>query len=830
MSGSEPGAPEREPPDLRLLPLVAGLWISQAAIVGSQPGTTPRWTVVGAAMVAVALGCGAALAREPGGRGRRRPGGPGGPARVRARLAAIPPGARVLVPGHWRGRPTVWVLGLAGVGLGLVVGSTYVARLHPEVVADVAAQSLVVQATARVIGDPRQHLPPADDGGRRLGPTWSAEARVLELTVRGRSYRLSIPVLLRGEQVRDLAYGAVVDLSGRAQAPFSPQTHAMDLRILGEVRERAPPGPVARATTAIRAAFARACAGIPVDAAALLMGLAVGDESLLTRELDDAMVLAGLSHLTAVSGSNTSLVCGIALALVAAIGVGWRGRVVVGGLALAGYVALVRPQPSVLRAAAMGVVALVALSTGGRRRGPPALLAAALVLLVWLPQFAVSLGFALSFAATAGLLVVGPPLADRLARWPGTRRVPEPVRAALAVAMAAHVATLPLAVLMGNGASLVALPANVLVTPLVPPATVVGLAAALVAPFLPAAASLLAHVAAPATGAIAWTAHSAAGLPFGVLPVAEGATGALGTTAVLLVTGWSVHRGWRPWRDRRVVAVALVVGVALVATRFGVDGRWPPPDWLVLACDVGQGDALLVRPQGSRAALLVDAGPDPGAVTDCIADAGIERLVVLITHFHADHIDGLAGVLDDWPVEALLVTTVAEPAEGAAAVSALAAGAGVPIHQLRAGEDLTVLGLPMEVLWPARRVAESPANNASVVGLVRIPTSAGHTLRVLLTGDAEPEAQTAMMGRPAPAADVVKVPHHGSRYQSPAFAGWTGASIALVSVGQGNDYGHPSAQTLEAYRKRGALVGRTDEQGALAVLMTPAGPALAVQR
>ena len=725
-------------------------------------------------------------------------------------------------------KPTLWLLGSVGVGLGLAIGSAHVARLHPSVLSEVVEGSRVVQVVARVVGDPRSYQPP-EAFGRPSALTWSAEARVQELTVRGRTFTLSAPVVLRGSQASSLRYGSVVALTGRAQKPYSPQTHAMELRLLGAIQVRAPPGRIAAKTTSTREAFASVCTGIPDDAAALLMGLAVGDESTLSPELDRAMIRSGLSHLTAVSGSNTSLVCGLALALVAGLGLSWRIRVMASLLVLAGYVELVRPQPSVLRAAAMGVVGLIALSAGGRRRGPPALLASALVLLVWLPQFAVSIGFALSFAATAGLLVIGPALADGLARWRATRRFPEPLRLAFAVAAAAHVATLPLAVLMGNGASLVALPANVLVAPLVPVATVLGLVAALLASPFPAVAGVLAHVAAPATGAIAWVAHTAAAAPLGVVPVPDGALGAVGTAVLLALLAWSARAGWRPWCDRRTFAAVIAAALLLSAVRIGLDGRWPRNGWIVLACDVGQGDALLVRPPGSTDALLVDAGPDGAALSACLADAGVRRVTVLITHFHADHIDGLATVLGHWPVEELVTTFVPEPREGAALVADLARTRGVPVRQVRNGDRLTLVGMPLTVLWPARRVAESPANNASVVCLVSVPTGSG-PLRILLTGDVEPEAQAALMAQGPPAVDIVKVPHHGSVHQDPGFAAWTGARIALVSVGRDNDYGHPSAQTLDAYRRRGALVGRTDTEGALAVVMSGDQPALVVQR
>ena len=767
-------------------------------------------------MIVVAL-LGATLRARPTAGLRRSPDG----SRLRLSQPGTHPRARAV-------RTIAVLIGACGFGVGVAMGAVHVARLHPPLLAQAAEQGAAVRAEAVVTGDPRVHIP-ASDGGRPMAPSWSVPARLSAVVVRGRAYSVRVPALLRGDEVRNLHYGSRISLSGRASESFAPEAQSLALRVLGPVHVRSPPGPAARVTTGIRDAFREACAGLPADAGALLLGLAVGDESTLPADLDAAMVRAGLAHLTAVSGSNTSLVVAIAMAAVAGLGLGWRVRVVTCLAVLSAYVALVRPQPSVLRAAAMGVVALVALSAGGRRRGPPALLASALVLLLVLPQFALSLGFALSFAATAGLLVVGPPLVERLGRWPVTSRMPEPLRAALAVAAAAHLATLPLAILMGNGASLVALPANVLVTPLVPFATVLGLSAALVAPIAAGPAAVLATLASPATAAIAWVARASSDLPFGVLEVREGPVGALGAAAVLALVAVAAARRWRPWRDRRIillVVVSLALGMVVHQRR---DASWPPPEWVVLACDVGQGDGLLIRQPGADEALLVDAGPDADRITDCLRDAGIERLTVLITHFHADHIDGLASVIERWPVSVVLTTPVPEPAEGAAGVVAEARAAGVPVRLVRAGDRITVAGVALDIWWPARRMEQSPANNASVVALAQVPAQGG-TIRALLTGDIEPEAQSVLMARPPPRVQVVKVPHHGSRYQVPAFARWVGARIALICVGQDNDYGHPSQSTLQQYRDAGAWVGRTDEQGDLAVLPTAVGLALVTRR
>jgi competence protein ComEC len=291
----------------------------------------------------------------------------------------------------------------------------------------------------------------------------------------------------------------------------------------------------------------------------------------------------------------------------------------------------------------------------------------------------------------------------------------------------------------------------------------------------------------------------------------------------------AVRRGGRLRRDPRVLAAGVAVSLVVSAVRLEVDRRWPPPGWVVLACDVGQGDGLIVRRPGSRDALVVDAGPADGRMAGCIADAGVRPAAVLLTHFHADHVDGVAEVLARWRVPVVLTTAVPEPPDAASAIAAAARGAGSQIRSVRAGDRLAVAGVELHVLWPARRVGPSPANNTSVVAAAQVPTASG-PLGVLLTGDIEPEAQIAVMGGPRPDVAVVKVPHHGSGHQQPHFARWAGADIALVSAGADNDHGHPSPVTLTQYRAVGAVVGRTDVHGALAVTITGAGPGLVVQR
>jgi competence protein ComEC len=237
-------------------------------------------------------------------------------------------------------------------------------------------------------------------------------------------------------------------------------------------------------------------------------------------------------------------------------------------------------------------------------------------------------------------------------------------------------------------------------------------------------------------------------------------------------------------------------------------------------CDVGQGSAFLLR-AAPDAAVVVDTGPDPEVIDRCLADAQVDTVpAIVLTHFHADHVGGLAGVLRGRAVGIVLTSPVREPADQVAAVERTLAAAGVARSEVAVGEERATGSLRWRVLWPRRRIADgSVANNGSVVLLAEVSGT-----RVLLTGDIETAAQTALgpdlrVAGPA----VVTVPHHGSADVAANLAGWLRARVALVSVGADNEYGHPAARVLADWRAAGALVARTDESGDVAVVRGATG-------
>ncbi|BDE59961.1 DUF4131 domain-containing protein [Rhodococcus hoagii] len=632
----------------------------------------------------------------------------------------------------------------------------------------------------------------------------------------------SILVFAEGEQWAGLLPGQRVTLRGRLAEPERRDLTVAVVRATGSPQHVAEPPAIQRWAGVVRDRLASAAgSALPSDQAGLLPGLVVGDTSALAQETKDEFTAAGLTHLTAVSGANVSIVLGAVLLVVRGVGLGPRTGALLAGIALVAFVVIARPSPSVLRAAAMGCVALLALVTGRRKQAIPALAASVVVLLALSPSLAVDFGFALSVFATAGLVVVSPALVARLR----ARGWPRWLAEMCAVALAAFVVTAPLVAAMSGTVSIVSIVANVLVAPAVAPITVVGAATAVLAVVWLPAAALLVRVAGPPLWWLLEVADRAAAVPGGNLAVRNGLGGAVIVAVGIAV---AVLAARHPWSRRMLLAVAVGVAAVWVPTRFHQPG-WPASGWALVACDVGQGDGLVLS-AGGRRAVVVDAGPEPGPMDRCLRRLGIDEIPLLVvTHLHADHYGGLDAVLHGRSVGAVAIGPASLPEGGFRFVSAAASRADVPLVRLAAGRQLTVGAVRITVLGPllpeprTPAAAEDGANDASLVLMAE--TAAG---RLLLTGDAEEDGQRALLRSKIPLrADVLKVPHHGSRTTSPEFLDAVRPRVALVSVGADNTFGHPNPGILQRLAALGAVTVRTDRDGDVAVARSGSG-ALAV--
>jgi competence protein ComEC len=800
--------------DLRLLPVAIAAWVA------AWWGTAAQAATVRAA-AGVALAASAVLAALAVTASRRH----GCRVLAAAALSAVVAAAAAAV-----------LAGTAGA----------LARRQAQPWAGWVAAAAVAHIEGRLAVDPQRIVPSVRGGGDR----YAVRVDVDTLTARGLRSPADLPVLVLAPPAwSGLTAGQGVSFAGRL-APSEPGDEAAALvAALGPVTVTPASWPW-RASDAVRAALRRACDGLPDDAGGLLPSLVDGDTSRLPAPLQADLRAAGLTHLTAVSGANLTVVAEAVLWSASALRAPRRVRVPLMVLTLAAFVVLARPSPSVLRAAAMGAVGIVA-ATGGRpARGVPALGAAAVVLLAVDPWLARSAGFALSAVATAALLLLAPVWARALGR-----RLPSALAVALAAPAAAQVACGPVTVLLQPAVSLVAVPANLLAEPVVAPATVAGVAAAVTGLVWPWAAHLVAALGALGTAWVAVVAHRGAALPLASVPWPPGLPGAVLLAAVEAVLVALTLPGPRrvltspatPSRvtGRRAViaAAAGAVGLGLLAASraagLGLPGVSPglPGDWTVVMCDVGQGDATVLR-TGPDRAVLVDTGPDPALVDGCLGRLGVHHLdLVLLTHFHADHVGGLEGALHGRDARRLLVSPFAAPADNAAAVRRAVTAERLPLavaHVGDAGEAgtgvwrvrwrvLTASAAGAGVTGPADGGDGTVVNESSVAITAEV-SGPGGALRAVLLGDLETQGQHALAERLRTGADtadgpvdVVKVAHHGSAKQDPLLYRLLAPRVGLVGVGAGNDYGHPAPGTLAMLASLGVRVLRTDTSGDLAV-------------
>lgn len=555
----------------------------------------------------------------------------------------------------------------------------------------------------------------------------------------------------------------------------------------------------------MRSALRDASANLNGVAAQLVPGFAIGDTSRVSTELSTAMKTASLTHLMAVSGANCALIVAGAWAICAALRLSKRWRIVCSALALGGFVLLVTPQPSVIRAAVMALIALVSLVRGRPMAGLSALAAAVLVLL-WLdPWLAWNAGFALSVAASAGLLVLSSPLAAKLRpRFGGFAE-------ALAIPLAAQLACTPILVLLSPSIALWGVPANLVAGWFAPVATLLGVLASLLLVPFPWLGTILVWCAAVPSAIIGHIALAVAAFPAARIPWLAGLFGALTVAALTVAVLWVWFRGRR--RARRAALAMVLVAVAFAAGLWGIGAvihSWQrPSNWVIAGCDVGQGDAFVIRDGGQVA--LIDTGRSPPLIRDCLSQLGIDRLNLLVlTHYDQDHVGGSSALLGR--VDRVLVGPIGDQSDQALRDEFARGGAEVlPVHR---GDSGMLGAARFTVLWPTND--HESGNPASVTISIEL---AG--LTALFLGDLGEEAQDALLRAGAPHdIDVVKVAHHGSKDQSARLYQQLQARLGLIGVGS-NDYGHPTATLLSMLDQSHTTVARTDQQGLL--LVAPAG-------
>jgi competence protein ComEC len=548
--------------------------------------------------------------------------------------------------------------------------------------------------------------------------------------------------------------------------------------------------------------------GMPEREAALARGFVLGEDEEIDERTEEDFRRAGLSHLLAVSGQNVTLLALLAMPLLGALGIPLRERLFWVLALIAVYVPVAGAGPSIQRAGVMGAMGLLATLGGRRVSRLYALGVAVLVTLAIDPAVAADVGWQLSFAAVLGILLLAKPLRERIASRLGGGPWRRALAEGVAVTVAATLATAPLIAFHFETVSTTTLAANVLALPAVAPAMWLGMCSAGLAqlPGLPMEplnglnALLLAYVAQVAEWCAApgW-AELHVDLDGRGLVLAY-----LGLGAGLLVC-------WR-WPRGTLAFAAVAVACWLPFPSLGGGVAGPPPHGLrVVVLDVGQGDAILLEPAHAPA-ILVDGGPPGDGLARKLEAAGVDRLgATVVTHDQSDHAGGIEELLGDLPVERLLFARLGRE------LVTQATAAGADPEQIVAGRELRSGALQLRVLWPPATLLGVAAAGQDPNLLALVIEARWRDFSMLLTADAEAESVPL---QPGPI-DVLKVAHHGSDDAGLAdLLERARPRLAVISVGAGNPYGHPTATTIATLARHRVPTLRTDEEGQIVIDVT----------
>ena len=565
----------------------------------------------------------------------------------------------------------------------------------------------------------------------------------------------------------------------------------------------------------LRTDYVNNLAGVTPDAKTLVAGLAIGEISNLSSELEEQMRVVSLTHLVAVSGSNCAIVVGMAYLIAVGLRFGRTGRTVISLTTLVLYVLLIGPDPSVLRAGVMAASVIIMVSLGRRTWALNALAIAAIILLVADPWLAVEFGFGLYVLATAGILLLAPAMAEKL-----STSMPMPLALGLAVTMAAQLFCLPLLMQLQPGLATYSIVANLLAGPMVAPVTVLGMIALILTPIAPQLVSAVSWVASLGTWVIESVAIFFSALPVAYFPWATGWPATiLSVLLIFAVAAW-LRAGYAPFKQLGVAAL-VVVAIATVSVPAAskiLPSSWPVNNWSVVACDVGQGDALVIRSETRTA--LIDVGSDDALINNCLSELGVKRIDLLVlTHFDFDHVGGISGAIKSREVSAAIISGFPDDRPATTQSLELLASKGIDVTTA----DPTVAGILGDFSWrvlaPSREASEAKdSNDASVVMIF-----SGPSFDLLLLGDLGEAGQqrvSALANKILGSSSkplVLKVSHHGSNDQSAAFHEMLQPELALISVGEGNGYGHPGRKLLDLLARSGSQVLRTDLHGSLAI-------------
>ncbi len=766
---------------------------------------------------------------------------------------------------------TAWPLALLGPGLGIVAALS--TRRWTLLVLGLVAGLLVLGGAWRY----EEARPPSEPGGIAAfndGPKVRFRALVSdEPDERGKSARIRLSarevwvdgawedtsgsVLMRRSLLPQYRYGDLLEVEGKLQTPpvlddFNYRDYlarqgigslasypSVSLLASGQGN------PFLEVVHDVRRRLGNSLAvSLAEPEASLAQGILLGTRSTLGPSLTDDLNTTSLSHLIAISGYNVTVVAGLFISSLAWL-LGRRQAALVALAAIAAYTVLTGASPSVVRAAIMGGLFLVATLVGRPGSALTAIVVAAALMTARHPLAVHDVSFQLSFAATVGLVYLSPAVQVRIRQAVSPLiGPPERLRGGvtgmlvenLAVTLSAIAATLPIIALNFQRVSLVAPLANLLVLPAFPAMLVLSALDAAAGAVWAPLGEVAAWAAWPFLAYLVAVASRLADLPVAAVEVPGFGIGhAVALYAAIGLLAWSVqpvrpgaallarasslaaapaHRAAAPLR--LVPTPYLASGLALAAGLLWWAALTPSSDRLTVTfIDVGQGDAIFIEsPAGQR--ILVDGGPSGRAVTEALGhemrfwDKRID--LVVLTHPEEDHLNGLVTVLERYDVRRILASPAESDSGAYDAWQEAVEREGAPYDEAAPGDWFDLgRGARLEVLGPPPDLvegAEASLNDSSVV--LRLTWD---DVSFLLTGDLESGGEEALLSQGGELrSTVLKVAHHGGADSTgEAFLAAVRPAVAVISVGADNWFGHPSPRVME--RLADTLVLRTDEQG-----------------
>ena len=564
----------------------------------------------------------------------------------------------------------------------------------------------------------------------------------------------------------------------------------------------------------LRAKFLFNLNGVTEDSSGLVAGLAIGERGLISETLSENMKELSLTHLVAVSGANLAIIAAVVFLTASLFGAPRFWRFTLAYLSIAAYILLVGPESSVLRAGTMAAFVMAGWWLGRKVNPLVPLSWAVLFLLLVDPALAVDIGFALSVFATLGLLVLAGNLHERLEPKLGTW-----LSLGVSASVAAQLYTLPVLLILQPSIPVYSVLANLAVEAVVAPVTVLGILAVIASAVSPPVAQLLTWLASFGTWWIETVANNLSQMPLTRIPMLPGAIG-IGFTVCLVVglTLVLVSKHVSLKVAGAICVAVFLVPIGWIAQDFSRQNNFLA-DWQILNCDVGQGDALLIRSGGKVA--LVDVGREDEPIDHCLSSLAISHIDLLVlTHFDADHVGGIRGAIAGRSVGVALISGFRDDRPLVSVVSEILAVSAGSVLVGYSGMSGSLGSSKWRVLSPTFEANEAEdSNDASLVLTFELAK-----FNVLALGDLGEKGQERLMRNSYPWLAalrqkplILKVAHHGSKDQSTKLHALVEPDIALVSVGAGNDYGHPTQSALFMLQRLSTRILRTDIHGAISL-------------